>query len=63
LGINSWLEDELYQQYLRDRPAVDERWKQVFEKSNGATVKPAAPATAPEGQEVRGGTTENRSGL
>ena len=31
LGINSWLEDELYQQYLNDRTAVDESWKQVFE--------------------------------
>ena len=24
LGINSWLEDELYQEYLHDRAAVDE---------------------------------------
>ena len=31
LGINSWLEDELYQQYLNDRTAVDESWKHVFE--------------------------------
>src|SRR5271154_6875912 len=36
LGINSWLEDELYQQYLNDRRAVDESWKEVFE-SNGGT--------------------------
>ncbi|HLG97466.1 MAG TPA: multifunctional oxoglutarate decarboxylase/oxoglutarate dehydrogenase thiamine pyrophosphate-binding subunit/dihydrolipoyllysine-residue succinyltransferase subunit [Bryobacteraceae bacterium] len=35
-GINSWLEDELYQQYLNDRRAVDESWKKVFE-SNGST--------------------------
>ena len=48
LGINSWLEDELYHQYLRDRSTVDESWKQVFEKSNGVTVKPAAPAPALE---------------
>ncbi len=38
-GINSWLEDELYQQYLHDRKTVDESWKKVFE-SNG-TVAPA----------------------
>ena len=37
LGINSWLEDELYQQYLNDRTAVDESWKHVFEDApNGA---------------------------
>jgi 2-oxoglutarate dehydrogenase E1 component len=44
MGINSWLEDELYQQYLRDRSTVDESWKQIFEKTNGAPAKPAAPA-------------------
>ena len=48
LGINSWLEDELYHQYLRDRSTVDESWTKVFEKSNGVTAKPAAPAPAPE---------------
>ena len=31
LGINSWLEDELYQQYLNDRKNVDDSWKEVFE--------------------------------
>jgi multifunctional 2-oxoglutarate metabolism enzyme len=35
-GINSWLEDELYQQYLHDRKAVDESWKKVFESNGGA---------------------------
>ena len=33
MGINSWLEDELYQQYLHDRSTVDESWKHVFEAS------------------------------
>jgi 2-oxoglutarate decarboxylase len=46
MGINSWLEDELYQQYLRDRSTVDESWKQIFEKGNGAPAKPAASAAA-----------------
>ena len=36
LGINSWLEDELYQQYLNDRKNVDESWKEVFETNGGA---------------------------
>jgi 2-oxoglutarate decarboxylase len=54
-GINSWLEDELYQQYLRDRSTVDESWKSVFEAApsrpgNGespAVTKPAAPVPSP----------------
>ena len=49
LGINSWLEAELYEQYLRDRSAVDESWKHLFEEADGApgavaaTTAPAAP--------------------
>src|SRR3954449_5038952 len=55
LGINSWLEDELYQTYLHDRKYVDESWKDVFEGNghpssapqpkNGAS-QPNAPAAA-----------------
>jgi multifunctional 2-oxoglutarate metabolism enzyme len=50
-GINSWLEDELYQQYLNDRGAVDESWKQVFE-SNGHSVAPAANGVTPAAQAI-----------
>ena len=49
LGINSWLEDELYQQYLHDRGAVDESWKRVFETgapNGGKRAQAAAPAPA-----------------
>src|SRR6185369_11587650 len=51
LGINSWLQDELYQQYLHDRTTVDETWKHVFDEpraaqKNGSAVAPA-PASAP----------------
>jgi 2-oxoglutarate dehydrogenase E1 component len=47
--INRWIEEEVYQQYLYDRQAVDPSWKEIFE-SNGGAVKsaagaPAAPAT------------------
>src|SRR5512140_1598830 len=51
MGINSWLEDELYQQYLHDRTTVDEEWKHLFEKSNGVKATgpgPSAPSPAPE---------------
>jgi 2-oxoglutarate dehydrogenase E1 component len=47
--INSWLEDELYHQYLRDQAAVDTSWKGVFEsmRGNGAAVAKAAIAAPP----------------
>jgi 2-oxoglutarate dehydrogenase E1 component len=35
-GINAWLEEELMQQYLRDRTSVDPTWKSIFE-TNGAS--------------------------
>src|SRR5579863_3469814 len=47
-GINSWLEEELLQQYRLDRTSVDQDWKDVFEHeapngtvSNGYTTSPA----------------------
>src|SRR5579862_8858400 len=48
-GINSWLEDELYQQYLHDRKTVDDSWKKIFE-SNGGTAAPTngTPAVTAE---------------
>src|SRR4051794_4365817 len=47
MGINSWLEDELYQQYLHDRTAVDDEWKHLFE-GNGASKTAATPTKSPE---------------
>jgi 2-oxoglutarate dehydrogenase E1 component len=40
LGINSWLEDELYYQYQFDKKSVDERWSELFQHSgqNGGTI-------------------------
>ncbi len=57
LGINSWLEDELYQQYLNDRKNVDESWKEVFETNGGSASEAPAPGTgngshAPQQQAV-----------
>ena len=46
LGINSWLEDELYQEYLHDRAAVDESWKHVFDDARGGNGRGAAPVEA-----------------
>ncbi len=55
LGINSWLEDELYHQYQFDRKSVDEGWTHLFQengvKQNGAVAEvfgknPTAAAVA-----------------
>ena len=51
-SVNSWLEDELYHQYLYNRQTVDSGWKQVFDADterlnpngvpeNGIAVEPA----------------------
>jgi 2-oxoglutarate dehydrogenase E1 component len=46
-GINSWLEDEMRQQYLHDRSAVDESWKEVFSPSVEQAPRPASPQAQP----------------
>jgi multifunctional 2-oxoglutarate metabolism enzyme len=61
-SVNSWLEDELYHQYLYDRQTVDSGWKQVFETDserlnpNGVLDSPpemkALPAPAAGGPAV-----------
>src|SRR3984885_1030238 len=43
--INSWLEDELFQQYKHDRKTVDATWTPVLE-GNGDTAAPSSKATA-----------------
>ncbi|MBL8212083.1 MAG: multifunctional oxoglutarate decarboxylase/oxoglutarate dehydrogenase thiamine pyrophosphate-binding subunit/dihydrolipoyllysine-residue succinyltransferase subunit [Bryobacterales bacterium] len=59
INVNSWLEDELYSQYLNDRRAVDEEWNSVFQNrqpngngsaatyTNGNTSYAARPALEP----------------
>ncbi|MBV8809823.1 MAG: multifunctional oxoglutarate decarboxylase/oxoglutarate dehydrogenase thiamine pyrophosphate-binding subunit/dihydrolipoyllysine-residue succinyltransferase subunit [Acidobacteriaceae bacterium] len=61
LGINSWLEDELYHQYQFDRKSLDEGWAHLFEESgqngethafpNGDPAEPFATAAAVAPQE------------
>src|ERR1700747_2699891 len=55
LGINSWLEDELYHQYQFDRTSVDEGWTHLFEDETISSNGGAAPATAQIAQESRVG--------
>jgi 2-oxoglutarate decarboxylase len=48
LGVNSWLEEELREQYQHDRGSVDESWKHLFEGGNGANgVTGLTPAIRP----------------
>ena len=63
MGINSWLEDELFQQYQHDRTAVDDTWKQLFE--SGAKPSPVvapAPAPAEVGQALSPAKTPSEPG-
>ena len=49
LGVNSWLEDELREQYQHDRSSVDESWKHLFEGGNGANgATKLTPRIAPQ---------------
>ena len=60
-SINSWLEDELYHQYLHDRQTVDADWKQMFDSNghaipaNGKTVT-AVVATIISNTPIDGGS-------
>src|SRR3982751_5100276 len=48
-GINSWLEEELYQNYVHDRKNVDESWKSIFDTNgHGQPQAPTAPPAAPQ---------------
>jgi len=53
-GPNEWLVDEIYEQYLLDKNAVDRAWWDFFEDYSPAEYSPAAashvatPTTAPE---------------
>jgi 2-oxoglutarate dehydrogenase E1 component len=59
LGINSWLEDELYQQYQFDRTSVDQGWTELFHEAgqNGAAAAEIPeplepPLKQPPGREI-----------
>ncbi|HZL56449.1 MAG TPA: 2-oxo acid dehydrogenase subunit E2, partial [Bryobacteraceae bacterium] len=41
-GINTWLEDELLEQYRRDKTSVDPLWKSVFDRAGNNGHAPAA---------------------
>jgi 2-oxoglutarate dehydrogenase E1 component len=53
LGINSWFEEELREQFHHDRSSIDDSWKHLFEANGGnggngtPAPKPVAVATRP----------------
>lgn len=51
LDVNSWLQDELREQYHHDRTSIDEEWKHLFE-TNGA------PKTLETNGAITNGTTK-----
>ena len=50
LGVNSWLQDELREQFQHDRSSVDESWKHLFEGGNG--VSRSMPAVVTNGTAI-----------
>lgn len=40
IGINSWLEEELYQEFVNNSGNVDESWKEIFESAAGDAAAP-----------------------
>ncbi len=44
IGINSWLEEELYTTYQNDRKSVDDSWKKVFDGNGQASGSSTATA-------------------
>src|SRR5215469_6858657 len=47
LGVNSWLQDEIFSQYQHDRATVDESWKKFFENGSGGPAEPRLSPPAP----------------
>jgi multifunctional 2-oxoglutarate metabolism enzyme len=60
--VNSWLEEELYQQFRHDQQTVDESWKQVFRNVSAAQAAERAPGDgAPVGTPVSSTVSSNGS--
>src|SRR5690606_42005146 len=55
-GANEWLVDELYEQYLQDKNAVDPAWWDFFEDYRPAERADAAPADDEPAAPVNGAT-------
>ena len=55
-GINSWLEDELLQEYRHDRSSVDPLWKSIFDRNGSAANGTANNGATNNGAALNGYT-------
>ena len=73
-GANSWLVEEMYEQYRADPESVGESWREFFEDYRSMTaaahpelaqpaVQPAPPESAPQRAGVVAGTRRRRARL
>ena len=46
-GANSWLVEEMYEQYRSDPGSVSETWQEFFSDYKPSVAAPAAPAPVP----------------
>jgi 2-oxoglutarate dehydrogenase E1 component len=49
LDVNSWLQDELREEYQHDRTSIDQEWKNVFDSNTQPKLAAAAPVSAGNG--------------
>jgi 2-oxoglutarate dehydrogenase E1 component len=54
LGINSWLEDELYQQFRLDRTSVDDGWNDLFIEAEQQGLTHLGNGESPAAQTTNG---------
>ncbi len=52
-SLNDWLAQELYQEYLNNRTAVDSAWKGIFDTDVPAAPAPPPPTPAPSPKETQ----------
>ena len=50
LSVNSWLEQELYQEFLHNKQSVDKNWKEIFESDPPPAEMAQAAAPSAEVQ-------------
>ena len=59
ISLNSWLEEEMYSQFVNGQPGIDDAWVRVFRdpEYNGAQNGGHAPASAPVAASAANGTS------
>ena len=55
-GQNSWLVDEMFQQFQKDPSSVDQEWRELFEKQGAPSTAKGGPAS-PKAEQVAASDT------